>query len=54
MEKCPNCGETKNPCDCMRNICIDCGEPVENITFTVCDDCWEKRTEQRVNLSGYK
>lgn len=41
-EHCPNCKETKQPCACMRNICHKCGEPVGNITFTVCDDCWDK------------
>jgi len=39
-EKCPNCKETISPCACMRNICIRCGKPVGNITFTICDDCW--------------
>ena len=42
MEKpCPNCKETKRPCACERNICIRCGGPVGNITFTVCDRCWD-------------
>jgi hypothetical protein len=41
--KCTNCKETKQPCACMRNLCIMCGKPVGNNTFTVCDDCWEKR-----------
>lgn len=22
--------------------CIECGKPVGNDVFTVCDDCWEK------------
>lgn len=39
---CPNCGETNTRCACMRNICIECGKPVGNITFSVCDDCWDK------------
>lgn len=38
-EPCPNCKETVEQCACMRNICKDCGEPVGNITFTICDDC---------------
>jgi hypothetical protein len=38
---CPNCKETSNPCACLRNLCLKCGEPVGNITFSVCDDCWE-------------
>lgn len=40
-EPCPNCKETKQPCACMRNICHKCGKPVGNITFTVCDECWD-------------
>lgn len=39
---CPNCKEKLEPCACLRNKCIKCGEPVGNITFTVCDDCWDK------------
>ena len=42
-EPCPNCKETVNPCKCLRNICIRCGKPVGNITFTVCDACWDKK-----------
>jgi predicted amidophosphoribosyltransferase len=42
IEICPNCKESIKPCACMRNICQDCGKPVGNITFTVCDKCWEK------------
>ena len=42
MEECSNCHETNDPCACMRNKCIRCGKPVGNITFTVCDDCWER------------
>ena len=38
---CPNCNETEQPCACMRNICHKCGKPVGNITFTICDDCWD-------------
>ena len=40
--ECPNCQEPTGQCVCIRNKCIRCGEPVGNITFTVCDDCWEK------------
>ena len=42
LKTCPNCGETNDWCACMRNTCIKCGKPVGNITFTVCDDCWDK------------
>ena len=42
MYICPNCQETKIECACIKNKCIKCGNPVGNITFTVCDDCWEK------------
>ena len=41
-EACANCKETVNPCACLRNICMRCGKPVGNITFTVCDECWDK------------
>ena len=42
--RCPNCGEELNSeCACMRNKCIECGAPVGNITFTVCDDCWDHK-----------
>ena len=52
MEICPNCKEKDDPCACLRNICIDCGGPVGNITFTVCDDCWDKRTA-KTNKSSH-
>ena len=39
-EPCSNCKETINPCACMRNICRKCGKPVGNITFAICDECW--------------
>ena len=39
---CPNCKETIEHCACMRNKCNKCGEPIGNITFTICDDCWDK------------
>ena len=42
IKPCPNCKETKEECKCMRNKCIRCRKPVGNITFTVCDDCWDK------------
>jgi len=38
---CPNCGEIVKECACMQNICRECGRPVGNITFTVCDNCWD-------------
>lgn len=40
--ECPNCKERKTVCACLRNTCIQCGAPVGNITFTVCDACWDK------------
>ena len=40
---CPNFKEPMNTeCACFRNKCVRCLEPVGNITFTVCDDCWDK------------
>lgn len=39
---CPNCKETVKECACMRNKCHRCGAPVGNITFSVCDECWDK------------
>ena len=39
---CPNCKELLKECACFRNKCWKCKKPVGNITFTVCDDCWEK------------
>ena len=39
---CPNCKETIELCACMRNICKRCGNPVGNITFAICDDCFDK------------
>ena len=44
--ECPNCQEPTGQCACMRNKCVLCGEPVGNITFTVCDDCWEDKEVQ--------
>ncbi len=40
-EPCLNCKETIEQCACMRNICTKCGKPVGNITFTICDNCWD-------------
>jgi hypothetical protein len=37
---CPNCNEMAKECACMRNLCMYCNEPIGNITFTVCDKCW--------------
>jgi len=39
-EPCGNCKETIKECACMRNICFKCNKPVGNITFSVCDECW--------------
>ena len=44
---CPNCKEHGEECACMRSKCIECGAPVGNITFTVCDKCWDKEIERR-------
>lgn len=41
---CPNCKETQQSCKCLRNECLRCGGPVGNITFTVCDDCWNLKS----------
>lgn len=41
-ELCPNCKKELNDnCDCMKNLCRKCDNPVGNITFTVCDECWD-------------
>lgn len=42
IQECPNCKEAVNLCACMRNKCVRCHKPVGNITFTVCDACWDK------------
>ena len=39
---CLNCGETVKWCRCMRNKCVECGRSVGNVTFTVCDCCWDR------------
>lgn len=41
-KECPNCKEIKEECACIRNICRVCRNPVGNITFTVCDECWDE------------
>jgi len=40
--ECPNCGEKKLECDCIKNLCKKCGMPVGNITITFCYDCWHE------------
>jgi hypothetical protein len=42
-EPCPNCKETIKECACLRNKCMKCGASVGNITFTVCDKCWDEK-----------
>jgi hypothetical protein len=39
---CRNCGETIERCACMRNLCDKCGKPIGNITFAICDKCWDE------------
>ncbi|MFW6246777.1 MAG: hypothetical protein ACOC22_01180 [bacterium] len=46
-EPCSNCKETVEVCACMRNICNDRGEPVSNVTFSVCDECYNKGSRER-------
>lgn len=46
-DSCPNCKEIVEQCACMRNICHKCGKPVGNITFTVCDDCWDETFKKK-------
>ncbi len=46
-EPCPNCKETIEQCACMRNICHKCGKPIGNITFTICDECWDIEFPQK-------
>ena len=46
---CDNCKECGPVCACQRNKCVVCGAPVGNITFTVCDECWDGR-ENQTNL----
>ena len=40
---CPNCKEIINECACIRNKCVKCSNSIGNITFTVCDSCWDKK-----------
>ena len=49
---CPNCQERKVVCACLRNTCFQCGKPVGNITFTVCDECWDKPPNAEVSEGG--
>ena len=49
--ECPNCHERKVVCACLRNTCA-CGKPVGNITFTVCDDCWNKSPNSKLTDRG--
>lgn len=46
-EPCPNCKETVDYCKCLRNKCRVCGNSVGNITFTVCDDCWDTEIKKK-------
>ena len=49
---CPNCKKPNDGnCDCMKNICIKCGKPVGNITFSVCDNCWDEKPLKEDNFS---
>ncbi len=45
---CPNCKEIihtdHTECACLRNKCVRCKNPVGNITFSLCDYCWQHRT----------
>lgn len=53
-ELCPNCNEPRDGnCACFRNKCRKCGEPVGNITFTVCDDCWDKELKDKKKVRLY-
>lgn len=40
-EPCANCKENNVVCKCIKNICYKCGYSVGNITFSVCDECWD-------------
>ena len=52
LKPCLNCKETKKPCACMRNKCVVCKEPVGNITFTVCDSCWNVEAATRDEIGN--
>lgn len=41
VEPCANCKETVKECACLRNICHKCQKPVGNVTFTICNECWD-------------
>ena len=45
---CRNCNELIIECACKRNKCIECEKPVGNITFTVCDTCWDVLETKRI------
>lgn len=45
---CPNCKESNDECACLRNKCVNCGKSIGNITFTVCDDCWNKYSKNNM------
>ena len=47
MKECPNCKENKLKCACMRNMCRICNKPVGNITFTLCDECWQQHVARK-------
>ena len=49
---CPNCKERKVVCACLRNTCFQCGKPVGNITFTACDECWDKPPNSKLIDGG--
>ena len=43
---CPNCKKPNDGnCDCMS------GKPVGNITFSVCDNCWDEKPLKEDNFS---
>jgi hypothetical protein len=47
VELCPNCKKpNNNNCDCMKNICLLCNKPIGNITFTICDECWDREYDE--------
>ena len=43
---CPNCKELNLICTCLKNKYLECGNPVYNKTFTVCDECWSNQINQ--------
>lgn len=50
---CKICGSIMKECKCMLNKCILCGEPVGNITHTICDKCQPSRPNER-NVKNWK